>query len=165
MPSLRIIKNNNSGCYFVTCTIVRWYYLFDRYNRWNILADSLNFCIERKYLQLHGFVFMLNHIHLLFSSEDSSGFLRDFKKFTSKQFRKSILETEPHVLQLFIQPNGMYQFWQETNLPILIETEKVFLQKLNYIHNNPVKKNYVQKPEYWYWSSANPSCELKTLFP
>jgi hypothetical protein len=33
---------------------------------------------------------------------------------------------------------------------------------MEYIHNNPVRKRYVDKPEDWHWSSANPYCKLKT---
>ena len=165
MPSVRISKNANKGYYFVTFTVFRWYYLFDRYQRWNILANSLKYCIENKRFELYGFVFMLNHIHLIFHSSDSIGFVRDFKKFTSKELKKNILENEENILKLFLDERGNYQFWQKTNMPLLIENEKFFLQKLNYIHNNPVKKNYVERPEYWYWSSANPDCELKTVKP
>ena len=46
-------------------------------------------------------------------------------------------------------------------MPELIISEKFFLQKLNYIHENPLKRNYVMKAEDWYWSSANKNCELK----
>lgn len=160
MPSNRIRQDNNSACYFITLTVLHWYYLFDRYERWNILSDSLKYCIEQKGLLLYGFVFMLNHIHLLFFSSDATGFIRDFKKFTSKELKKNILTNEPHVLKLFIDNSGDYQFWQKTNMPVLIESEAVFLQKLQYIGNNPVRKKYVERPEYWYWSSANPHCEL-----
>jgi hypothetical protein len=34
------------------------------------------------------------------------------------------------------------------------------LQKINYIHENPVRKQYVQRPEDWEWSSANPESEI-----
>jgi hypothetical protein len=104
---------------------------------------------------------MLNHLHLLFSSPDAAWFVRDFKKFTSKELKKNIEVTEPNVLKLFLNEKGIYQFWQATNMPILIESEKVALQKILYIQNNPVRKKYVEKPEYWYWSSANQGCELK----
>jgi REP element-mobilizing transposase RayT len=137
--------------------------LFDRYNRWDILAKSLQYCIAEKDLVLYGFVFMLNHMHLLFSSPTAAGFIRDFKKFTSKELRKNLEDTEPNVLKLFLDENNQYHFWQKTNMPLLVESEKFALQKLEYIHNNPVKKQYVARPEYWYWSSANPECELKTV--
>ena len=162
MPSLRISKDNNHGIYFTTFTTVHWYYLFDRYNRWKIIADSLCYCISHKNLKLYGFVFMLNHIHIIFESEDSAGFLRDFKKFTSKKLKENIVQTEPHILKLF-KLDEEYHFWQKTNMPLLIETEKFMLQKLQYIHNNPVSKGYVLRPQYWYWSSANLECELKAI--
>ena len=158
---MHINKENNTGCYFVTFTVVHWYYLFDRYERWDIVAKSLQYCIDQKELRLYSFVFMLNHLHLIFSSPDASGFIRDFKRFTAKVLKKNILETEPHVLNLFLDKDGTYELWQKTNMPILIESDEFFLQKMHYIHNNPVKKEYVEKPEYWYWSSANLSCELK----
>ncbi|MDA3814953.1 MAG: hypothetical protein PF549_01140 [Patescibacteria group bacterium] len=85
MPSIRVSKKLNAGTYFITITTKRWYYVFDRYGRWNILAESLKWFQENKYLKLYGFVFMLNHIHLLIKSEDVIGFIRDFKSFNSKQ--------------------------------------------------------------------------------
>lgn len=162
MPSLRIGHNNNSGFYFTTFTIKNWYYIFDRYNRWDILAQSLQYCIDNKNLLLFGFVFMLNHVHLLFHSPDAAGFIRDFKRHTSTEIKKNIEIYEPQILKLFVDENGAYSFWQKTNMPILIESEKVFFQKLFYIHDNPARKGYVEKPEYWYWSSSNSNCTLKT---
>ena len=110
---------------------------------------------------------MLNHIHLLIQSPDVSGFIRDFKSFTSKEIKKNILATEPHILKLFEDDAGNYQFWQDTNMPELIETDKFYLTKAQYIDNNPVRKGYVIKPEYWMHSSANqeaPLIKLSKLF-
>ena len=160
MPSPRISSDVANGTYFITCTVKRWYYLFDRHHRWDILADSLTYCREHKQLRLHGFVFMLNHLHLIVSSPDASGFLRDFKRHTSRALHSNILTTEPNIESLFLESGGTCAVWQATNMPILIETEKFFLQKLNYIHENPVRKQYVRRAEDWYWSSANPPAEL-----
>jgi len=33
-------------------------------------------------------------------------------------------------------------------------SEKWFYQKLNYLHENPVRKGFVTKPEDWKYSSA-----------
>lgn len=46
------------------------------------------------------------------------------------------------------------QFWQQNNHPIEIWSLKVFEQKLNYIHNNPVKAGFVTNPIDWKYSSA-----------
>ena len=44
---------------------------------------------------------MLNHIHLIVQSEDTFGFVRDFKTFTLKELKKSITDIEPKLLTLF----------------------------------------------------------------
>ena len=160
MPSRRVSADLNAGTYYLTLTIQRWYYLFDRYNRWEIQAESLRYCQENKGLELNGYVFMLNHIHLVATSPDMAGFLRDFKRFTSVKFKQNLETTEPRVLQLFVDDKGKYQFWQNTNAPKKIENPKFYRQKLNYIHQNPVRKGYVLDPEHWIWSSANPASPL-----
>ena len=103
---------------------------------------------------------MLNHIHMIFSAPDCSGFLRDFKKYTSTTLLQNISKTEPMILKLFIDEVGNKQVWEKTNLPLLIESENFLRQKMNYIVENPVRKMYVKKAEDWYWSSANPQAIL-----
>jgi len=105
---------------------------------------------------------MLNHLHSIASSLDMIAFARDFKKFTSKEIQKNIIATEPNILKLFQVDNNKYEFWQKTNMPKLIKSEKYFFQKANYIHENPVRKQYVVNSEHWYWSFANPHSVIKT---
>jgi REP element-mobilizing transposase RayT len=160
MPSLHVSKDLNSGVYFLTFTVKKWYYIFDRHDRWKIIADSLSYCREHKDLKLYGFVFMLNHIHFIVESDNISGFVCDFKKFTSRELRKNIIKTESTIERLFLETDGTFGVWKDTNMPIFLESEEVFQQKLNYIHENPVRKNYVMNAEDWYWSSANSECEI-----
>lgn len=161
MPSNRISKDCNDGCYFVTPTIWNWYYIFDRHDRWQILADSLSYCQAKKGLKIFGYVFMLNHLHMIIKSPDIAGFLRDFKQFTSHKLKENIAKTEPKVLELFVDETKNYNFWKQDNQPKIIENEAFALQKLNYIHNNPVVKGYVTRPEHWKWSSANADSPIK----
>ena len=49
---------------------------------------------------------------------------------------------------------GKNKIWQEGYHPIAIKSQEVFNQKLEYIHYNPVKKGFVEKPEDWKYSSA-----------
>lgn len=161
MPSRRVPQDLNAGTYFLTLTVQRWYYLFDRHNRWQILADSILYCQRHKGLELNGYVFMLNHIHLIVTSPDIAGFLRDFKRFTSKQLRESIEATEPSVLKLFVDDEGTYRLWMDANAPKKIENSAFYVQKLNYVHENPVRKGYVARAEHWVWSSANPASPLE----
>ncbi len=50
--------------------------------------------------------------------------------------------------------NRQWQFWQQHNKPIEILNPEMFYQKLNYIHNNPVKAMFVESAEEWLLSSA-----------
>ena len=162
MPSIKISKELNSRMYFLTLTVKNWYYIFDRHNRFQILSNSIQYCQKNKDLKLFVYVFMLNHIHLIASSSDMIAFVRDFKKFTSREIQKNIIATEPSILKLFQVDENKYEFWQKTNMPKLIESEKYFFQKANYIYDNPVRKQYVANSEHWYWSSANSRSEIKT---
>ena len=160
MPSIRISKDFTSGFYYLTFTVRNWYYVFDKHHRFDILADSLQYCQKHKSLNVYAYVFMLNHIHLIASSPDMIGFVRDFKKFTSKEIQKSIIATEPNLLGLFEDGNGNFEFWEKTNMPKVVQTRKYLLQKIQYVHANPVRKQYVKSPADWVWSSANPESRI-----
>jgi hypothetical protein len=47
-----------------------------------------------------------------------------------------------------------YQLWQEGNQPVLISSEDLMRQKLEYMHTNPVRRGYVNDPTEWRYSSA-----------
>ena len=47
-----------------------------------------------------------------------------------------------------------YQFWQKGSHPQLILSIDMMIQKVEYIHNNPVKRRYVFDPIHWRYSSA-----------
>lgn len=161
MPSKRISTKQNSGMYFLTLTVLNWEYVFNRYNRWKLLSNSLEYCVRNKDLQIYSFVFMFNHLHLIIDSPDVSGFVRDFKRFNAKVMKESIKTNEPDLLKRFVNCNGCFHFWEKTNMPLYIETEELYVQKKTYIEENPVRKGYVSQPELWYWSSANDGCSLK----
>ena len=46
-----------------------------------------------------------------------------------------------------------YQLWQEGSHPKAIVSEAMLRQKLEYIHNNPVRRGYVDDPAHWRYSS------------
>jgi len=60
--------------------------------------------------------------------------------------------------------NEKHQFWQNGNYPVLLYSPAVIEQKIDYIHENPVKAGFVGSAhEYWY-SSANPESPLKIIY-
>jgi len=68
---------------------------------------------KNKDLKVFSFVFIFNHIHLIISSPDTAGFIKDFKKFTSKKIHRNIQNTEPNVLKLFIDEKAVMNFGEK----------------------------------------------------
>jgi REP element-mobilizing transposase RayT len=132
-----------------------------------IIEDSLNYCIEHKGLTVYGYVIMSNHIHLLVQSKKNnlSDIIRDFKKFTSQRIIASINSNEKEsrkrwMLWLFTKEKATdttpasYRFWQPDNHAEECFSLPFMWQKLNYIHNNPIRAGIVDKAEEYISSSA-----------
>ena len=56
--------------------------------------------------------------------------------------------------------DSIYQFWQNSNHPFDIALTKWLEEKINYIHENPVKARIVDEPEHYVYSSAYPLTAL-----
>lgn len=159
------------GTYFLTFTIVGWVDLFTRKQCKQILINSLKYCINHKGLVLYAFVIMDSHIHLIASALESSnglsGIIRDFKRATSKEILKWIKdnprESRCDWLQMVFKyygkyndNNDTYQIWKQDNHPEQCIHPLFTLQKLNYIHYNPVVADIVDDPcDYKYSSARN----------
>ena len=162
--------------YYLTMTVVEWIDLFTRLNMKRVMTESLNYCIENKGLNVFGWCLMSNHLHLMANTDSKielSDVIRDFKKFTSKRLTEKIV-SEPEsrrkwLLDNFafnarIHPkNKIYKVWQDGNHAIDIYSEKVAWQKLNHIHQNPVRAEIVAKPEDYLFSSARDYHGLESL--
>lgn len=152
--------------YFLTSIVVDWVDIFSRRTYRDIVIDSLQYCVKEKGLLLYGYVVMTNHVHLLVRSSTGklSDTLRDFKKFTSYKILKEI-QNEPEsrrewMLHRFSwnaaqhNRNESHQLWTHENHAIEITSQKFFQQKLNYIHQNPVRAGWVEREEDYIYSSA-----------
>ena len=64
---------------------------------------------------------------------------------------------------LFYKKDRALQFWQEGVHPEWVQNEDMLRQKVEYIHNNPVKRGYVDEAEHWRYSSARNYAGLKGL--
>ena len=82
--------------------------------------------------------------------------MRDLKRHTSQEI-STYLEHHDRRKLSWLQPfygKKINKVWQEGYHPELLKSEKWFLQKLEYIHYNPVKSGFVERPEHWKYSSA-----------
>jgi putative transposase len=165
------IKDENA-LYFLTLTTVNWIDVFTRKTYRDIVVDSLAHCQKEKGLELYCWVIMSNHLHLIARAKEGyklSAVLRDMKKFTSKEILKTI-QTEPESREKWLllemlsagkanSKKQTYQLWRNDNHPIELTSNAVIDQKVEYIHNNPVKAGIVVNPEDYVYSSAS-ECDL-----
>lgn len=59
--------------------------------------------------------------------------------------------------------HNKYKFWQNEYHPVELYSNEMMDEKLDYIHGNPVKKEIVERPEDYLYSSARNYCGLKGL--
>lgn len=85
--------HKQDAAYFLTFQIVYWIDVFSRKRYRDIIVDSLNYCTKEKGLEIFAYVIMSNHIPLMAraSKENLSNVVRDFKRHTSFEIIKSIL--------------------------------------------------------------------------
>jgi len=152
---------DQQAVHFVTCTVAQWIDVFTRSDYADIVVDSLKFCQEKKGLCIFGWVIMSNHLHMICSCQQGfelSDALRDFKKFTSTAVVTAIeqnkRESRKSWMLWLLKQKDEILFWQPGNHPEEIRTRDFFRQKLDYIHNNPVRAGIVDKPEEYRYSSA-----------
>ncbi len=144
---------------FFTATILEWEPLLQQEKYKNIIIDSLSFLVKDKRVIIYAFIIMNNHVHFIWQIQEGftkEAVQRDFLKFTAQQIKGDLEKNHPKVMSLFKvnAKDRKYQIWERNSLSIDLFSEKVFIQKLNYIHQNPVKAGLCKFPEEYYYSSA-----------
>jgi REP element-mobilizing transposase RayT len=144
---------------FFTATNLEWKKLLkpDKYK--DIIIISFKFLVKDKRAKIFSFVIMENHIHLIWQmmpDNDPEAVQRDFLKYTAQRIKKNLQKNHPEVLAYFKvdAKDREYQFWERNALSVELRTHSVFVQKLEYIHWNPVKACICKLPEEYKYSSV-----------
>ena len=148
--------------HFITGTIVAWLPIFTTAARCDILVQAFEYCRQHKGLKIHAWVILDTHFHAIVAAPDLSRVLADLKRHTAQLIIEQ-LKTERcdwllHQLRdhrAGHKTESQHQVWQEGSHPQAITTDAMMLQKLEYLHNNPVKRGLVASPEHWRYSSAH----------
>jgi putative transposase len=91
-------------------------------------------------LCVYGYVVMPEHVHILVSEPERSSLAQVIKSLKQGVARRLALR-------------AVDSFWQARYYDFNVWSEKKFVEKLRYIHRNPVKRGLVARPEEWRWSS------------
>jgi putative transposase len=147
--------------HFITCTILHWIPIFTRVDTTQIVYESLKYLIKHDNLKIYAYVILENHLHLIASSDDIGKSISRFKSFTAREIIdylkvknvKTVLEQLSFYKKAH-KTDREFQLWQEGFAPKLIQGEDMMRERIDYIHNNPVKRGYVDESRHWRYSSA-----------
>jgi putative transposase len=97
--------------------------------------------VRQKYdLCVYGYVVMPEHVHMLVN-EPARGTLAQAMQSLKQSVARRIALRAPDL------------FWQARYYDFNVWSERKFVEKLRYIHRNPVTRGLVARPEDWPWSS------------
>ena len=118
-------------------------------------------------VRIFGYVIMENHLHWIAAGDDLSRDIGRFKSFTARSIINEMerlgfdtLLQELRFFKLRHKSDQVHQLWQEGSHPQQIQSEEMMRQKLEYMHNNPLRRAYVDDPTHWRYSSAAELCTI-----
>ncbi len=177
MPRSYRATHDANYAYFITCSVVDWLPLFEDQAYRKIILDSLAYLRENKAVKLNAFVVMSTHLHTVLwphGGVNISDVLRDLKRHTSRAIsREATRQAHDKYLRAFAAARTTFrsgrgsdhQVWQEGSHPEAIYDGDFARQKIEYIHNNPVKAGLVGKAEEWPYSSARAYLLREPTYP
>jgi REP element-mobilizing transposase RayT len=109
---------------------------------------------------LFAYVVMLDHLHLLTSRPSTTSDVLRILKGLSARRVIDYLKVNNYLTSLAKlahqerERGYKYSLWQTEKNVLPIFSERLFMEKLNYIHLNPVRAGLCERPSDYHWSSA-----------
>ena len=116
-----------------------------------------------------------DHIHAILRSSNGrlSDTIKEFKSFTAKKMLEQITNENESRREWMLSEfefaarkhkrNEKYQIWTHENHPVILYGNTLIQQRINYIHDNPVRSGIVAKQEDYLYSSARAYAGLDCL--
>ena len=144
---------------FFTATNLEWKKLLQSDKYKDIIIDSMRFITNDRRVVIYGFVIMQNHIHIIWQMQAGmkrENVQRDFLKHTAQKMQEDMIRSKSKDLPEYLvnAKDRKYQFWERNSLSVDLWSEKVLVQKLAYIHQNPVRAGLCPFAEEYKYSSA-----------
>jgi putative transposase len=125
-----------------------------------IVISVLSGLVKKNSVKVSAFAVMPDHVHavLWFDGDNNLPTVMQVWKHLSAHYLIRYFEKFSPDLLTYLRSvqNGreITKIWTRKYYDYCIESEARFIQKLKYIHDNPVRKELVKKPEDYPWSSA-----------
>jgi putative transposase len=136
-------RYGQSHLHFITCTCYRRRTHFRSSPARELFLKALRDVRERYRFQLLGYVVMPDHIHLLISEPQvatPSTVMQVLKQQVSRNLNKP-------------RKGQKERFWDQRFYDFNVWSRKKRIEKLHYMHMNPVTRELVSAPQLWPWSS------------
>jgi len=158
-------RHHPGHLYFITATIRNWHHVFNHPPHATIILDSLQWHRVEQRWHLFAFVLMPNHLHAIvqpIGSHTISSTLQSFGSFTAHRLLEAAHDTnDARLLNSFAGRQDQdhakqHQVWQPIQAKNIF-TPEFLLEKLEYLHNNPVAKQWQlagSRSEYPYSSAC-----------
>jgi len=133
-----LVRYQQCGCFhFLTFSCYRRLPYLGTEAARNLFEQSLEAMRLRYGFVVSGYVVMPEHVHLLVGEPN-----------------EAILSKAIQALKISVSIQSKeHPFWQRRYYDFNVHNEEKRVEKLRYIHRNPVKRGLVEKPEQWQWSS------------
>lgn len=136
--SLGLRRYHDTGhLHFVTFSCVRKRQILGTGAARDCLLGILEETREKYCFAVHGYVVMPDHVHLL----------------VSEPAVRPLSVAMQVVKQRFSRTRAEQFVWESRYYDFNVYTQEKQVEKLRYIHRNPVRRGLVERPEDWGWSS------------
>jgi REP-associated tyrosine transposase len=140
--------------HFITCSCYHRLPLLDTSGRRDLLLTVLEQVRIRYRLAVLGYVVMPEHFHLLIT-EPQTGTPSTVMQALKLGFARRVLACaeKPDGADQPVVRKGHAHVWQRRFYDFNVRAERKRIEKLRYIHRNPVTRGLVKEPGQWRWSS------------
>jgi len=145
--------------YFFTSVAHKRLPIFQTDKLKKIVCDAFDEARRSANLLLFAYVIMPDHSHILTDSKRKpSDTLRFLNGISAKRVLDHLKENATmslEKLRMFEKKGGYkYSVWEHHADTFRVTSESAFMQKVNYIHQNPVKAGLVEHPDEYLYSSS-----------
>ena len=145
----------NQDLHFITCSRYRRQAQLRTAKRRDLFLKILEEARRKYRFVVHGYVVMPEHFHLLIAEPEMGNpsvvmkvIKQRFARQANRLIRSSRIPAQPALWDFTPDP-----VWQKRFYDFNVWTERKRIEKLRYMHRNPVKRGLVEQPEQWRWSS------------
>ena len=163
----KLIRHYGHGhLHFITFTCYRRLPLLRSVRARNAFVQILGETRDRYGFSLVGYVVMPAHIHLLISEPAKgtpSTVIQVLKQRVSRRMRRRKRSIAEQTSLAFAGGHdALRRFWQRRFYDFNVWSLKKKVEKLHYMHMNPLKRKWVEHPRDWPWSSFAFYSDLKS---